>query len=156
MAVYRSKDFVTNNRTIYHIKEFINSNKRLLMIIAGVVVVIGLAVALISIFWNPSQNYNSEQLQQVVETETEQLTTNINDKMELPDETPIINTVTDKSQLTGELFKDAENGDKVLFYDNAGLIVIYREQTKEIIASGPAKSGSVTDSEGDVPVGVDQ
>lgn len=144
------------NTTVYRIKEFFINNKKTVLIVAGCVVVVGIVVALVLIFRNPSQNISSEQLQQSVEQETGELTTNVGEKMTLPtDETPIISTVEDKTQLEGEIFKDAENGDKVLIYQEAGLMVVYRESTKEIIATGSVKTGSIEDNS-DVPAGVDQ
>jgi hypothetical protein len=58
--------------------------------------------------------------------------------MVLPDESPTIATVTDSSKLQNQLFfHQALNGDKILLYAKAGLVVLYRPATHSIIATAP-------------------
>jgi len=47
---------------------------------------------------------------------------------------PVLATVTDKDQLGSEnLFADAENGDKVIIYNQARKVILYRPSTNKII-----------------------
>jgi len=70
--------------------------------------------------------------------------------MELPkDETPVVNTITDKTQINkNPLFKDVENNDIVIVYPKKQQAIVYRASTNKIIAVGPVQinqpSGTVT------------
>ncbi len=53
---------------------------------------------------------------------------------DLPEEVPVLATVTNKDELTSQsMFADAENGDKVLIYNQAKKVILYRPNTKKII-----------------------
>jgi hypothetical protein len=58
-------------------------------------------------------------------------------------EDPVISTITDADGLkTGAPFyRNAENGDKILIYAQAGKIIIYRESENLIINAGPIIDG---------------
>ncbi|MEM6997758.1 MAG: hypothetical protein AAF413_02490 [Patescibacteria group bacterium] len=58
---------------------------------------------------------------------------------ELPtDETPEVATIEDISKLSGQaFFERAENGDKILIYQEAKQAFLYRESTKKVINAGP-------------------
>lgn len=52
----------------------------------------------------------------------------------LPQETPVVATVSDKSKLTEQsFFRSAENGDKVFIYSKDGLAVLFRPGIKKVI-----------------------
>jgi len=54
--------------------------------------------------------------------------------MELPDEVPVLATVTDLEKLKGQpFFDEAQNGDKVLVFKTASKVILYRPSTKKII-----------------------
>lgn len=54
--------------------------------------------------------------------------------MTLPNEDPVVATVTDKSKLEGQVFfRYSENGDKVLIFKDDGRAVLYRPSTAKII-----------------------
>jgi len=56
----------------------------------------------------------------------------------LPEEIPTIATVSDKTQLSNQVFFErSENGDKVLIYRTAGLAILYRPKIGKIINVGP-------------------
>jgi anti-sigma-K factor RskA len=59
------------------------------------------------------------------------------------DEQPVISTVTDAAGLktNAPFYRDAENGDKILIYAQAGKIIIYRESANLIINAGPILEG---------------
>lgn len=74
------------------------------------------------------------------ESEAKKLHQEVSKLADLPDQTPSLVTVTDVDKLAAKspvLFKNARNGDVVLFYVNAdktGRAVLYRPATKKIIA----------------------
>ena len=57
----------------------------------------------------------------------------------LPDtEIPVYATIAEVEKLKAQpVFKDAVNGDKILFYTKSQWIYIYREQSNKLIAQGP-------------------
>ena len=57
----------------------------------------------------------------------------------LPDnEIPIFATIADVAKLQAQTtFKDAVNGDQILFYAKSQWIYVYRPQTNKIVAQGP-------------------
>lgn len=58
--------------------------------------------------------------------------------MVLPeDEEPALATVTDKTKISTDFFKQAENGDKLLIYQDHKTAIIYRPSLDKIIAVGP-------------------
>lgn len=58
--------------------------------------------------------------------------------MELPAETPSVVTITDRAKLQNqEFFKKAQNGDKIIVYQQAKRIFLYRPSTKRIIDVAP-------------------
>lgn len=69
------------------------------------------------------------------QTEISIITDQIRSTVELPaNETPTIATVSDVEKLKGQnFFKNAENGDKVLIYSQAGKALLYRYNTKKVI-----------------------
>lgn len=58
------------------------------------------------------------------------------------DEEPAIATVTDKSKLQSEFLKQAENNDKILIYQKAKLVIIYRPSIDKIVNIGPVSMSS--------------
>lgn len=69
-----------------------------------------------------------------VKTEEELLRETVGSKILLPEETPQVATVTDKTKLADQpFFKKAENGDKILIFTNSGRAVLYRPKIKKVI-----------------------
>jgi hypothetical protein len=52
-------------------------------------------------------------------------------------EAPALATVTDKAKLTSPFLKKADNGDKVLIYQQNHIAIIYRPSIDRIVAVGP-------------------
>lgn len=70
----------------------------------------------------------------LVEFENKRLVKQISSHIVLPNEIPTFATVADKTRLINEpFFKNAENGDKVLIFTNAGRVVLYRPSIKKIV-----------------------
>ena len=76
----------------------------------------------------------------------EKLVEEIGKVVELPaDEVPLIATVEDRTELYDKpFFEKAQNGDKVLVYNNAKKAFLYRPSTKKIINIGPVNFPSPT------------
>jgi len=136
------------------LKVFIANNKKVLLVLLGALLAALLIVGIVLFAQSGSQQQNSEEIQQIVEEKTNNLESEVGDLMTLPDETPILSIINDKSLLRGDIYKNAENGDQVLIYENSGIIVVYRESTKEIIASGKVNVGPAEDE--DIPAGVEE
>lgn len=72
------------------------------------------------------------------QAEANALIAKVSKLMVLPsDESPTIATVTDVSAIKDQaFFKNAQNGDKVLIYQNAGKAILFRENENKIIEVG--------------------
>jgi len=66
--------------------------------------------------------------------ELRQITSNLSKMMLLPQESPTLATVADKSKLDSQdFYKNAQNGDKILLYNTAKKAILYRPSTNMII-----------------------
>lgn len=82
------------------------------------------------------------------EAAKQQLVGQISQTIQLPDETPAVVTVADKTKLTNKaLAARLENNDKLLIFGNAKRLVIYRPSTKKVIDMLSFQNGT------DVPAG---
>lgn len=111
------------------------SHKKILVlaILAFVVVnVIGITGYLIS-------QHGGSLLGNAQQQGTADLVAKVGQLVQLPSgEQPTIATVSDVTQLQGQpLFKQAENGDKVLIYAQAKKAILYRPSTGKVIDIGP-------------------
>lgn len=74
----------------------------------------------------------------IAEAEIKGLVEEVGDKIQLPNETPTLATVSDVAKLSGQqFFKNAQNGDKVLIFSNAKMAILYRVSIHKIIAVAP-------------------
>jgi hypothetical protein len=70
----------------------------------------------------------------LVSEEVKILKESVNKLMVLPDEDPIVATITDKTKLEQQaFFKQAENGDKVLIFQSSSKAVLYRPNQNKIV-----------------------
>lgn len=76
--------------------------------------------------------------------EVRQIVTEVGKLMELPvGEEPTIATVTDVEQLrTQPFFQNAQNGDKVLIYQNARKAILYSPSKKKVLEVSPLNIGT--------------
>jgi uncharacterized membrane-anchored protein YhcB (DUF1043 family) len=54
-------------------------------------------------------------------------------------ETPALVTVVDKAKLTGDFFKNAQDGDKALIYQKNHRAILYRPSVDRIVDVGPVQ-----------------
>ncbi len=72
------------------------------------------------------------------------LVTQVGKLMVLPaNEKPIIATVTDKSALKTPFLQEASNGDRILIYEKAKRVIIYRPSLHKIVDVGPVELANI-------------
>jgi preprotein translocase subunit SecG len=122
--------------------------KKILVITIPIFIVLALAIAGL-IFYSKSSSINflsrfggkkstsSAALNIGAEDEVEKITKEVKKIMLLPDETPILATVTDLEKVKNQnFFAKAAMGDKVLIFMNAKKAILYRPSDKLIIEVG--------------------
>ena len=89
--------------------------------------------------WQKRYNDLIEHPEQLAKSESDLYYERVDKLTDLPaNEKPKINTILDIDQLKGdEFFQKAQNGDKVLVFENSKLAIIYRPSDNIIINSGP-------------------
>src|SRR3989344_1556410 len=98
----------------------------------------------VSVYFYQQYQKNPGQLA-LASTDPNQKLINLLEKLVIlpADETPTIGTVTDRSQLPSQfLFKNAENGDKILVYTQAKKAILYRPSLNKIVEMGPVAETS--------------
>jgi hypothetical protein len=111
------------------------SDRRILWVLVLVLVV---AVAALTYGYIHTKNQlesASSQTQNTGGTEAEQIINQVSKSVQLPaGQTPTIATVQDAGKLKDQVFfKDAQNGDKVLYYSKSGQAVLYRPASQKVI-----------------------
>lgn len=115
------------------------SSIKILGIVVGIIVLIAAGVS----YYFYAQEQDAQKLLQGANSQlSQEQVKNLVDKVgkiiELPTgETPQVATVSDKSQLKGQFFANAEDGDTVLIYTNAKKAFLYRPSENKIIEVGP-------------------
>lgn len=61
------------------------------------------------------------------------------------DEVPALATVEDKARLNSEFLRSAENGDKLLVYKNAKIVILYRPSIDRVIEVGPVSIADMSE-----------
>lgn len=109
------------------------TNKRL------VVIVIAVLVASIGSSMFFYKKYNDlKQSPESVQKKAEVLKNKVAKIISLPDETPVVGTIDDKDKFKDQpFFKDAENGDRILIFNESRKVVLYREKDNRLINVGP-------------------
>ena len=76
--------------------------------------------------------------QRAEEIQNQQILSTIKKVMDLPTEKPSIVTITDREKLQDQVFfQKAQNGDKIIVYEAARRIILYRPSTARIIDVAP-------------------
>jgi len=108
------------------------STRLLVKVVAGLIVV-ALVVAGLLVFraqHQPTKNLNDVKV----------IVTMVNMHYILPtDELPALATVTDPSKLSTKFLQKAQKGDKVLIYQKAARVIIYRPSVDRIVDVGPVQ-----------------
>jgi len=72
------------------------------------------------------------------EEEVKMLVQKLSKFMELPAENPTVVTITDRDKLQNqEFFQKAQNGDKIIIYQGAKRIILYRPATGRVVDVAP-------------------
>ena len=72
------------------------------------------------------------------EVQTKMILDKIASVMDLPPEKPTIVTVTDREKLQNQdFFKKALNGDKIIIYETAKRVILYRPSTGRVVDVAP-------------------
>lgn len=74
----------------------------------------------------------------------QQVIASVGNHMVLPtNEQPVLATVTDRTALKTPFLREAQNGDKILFYQKAKRVIIYRSSIDKIVDVGPLEYDNV-------------
>lgn len=122
-------------------------NKRKLIIIASVAVIVAVLLFIAGyFFWKYTELKKNPDV--IAQETSKLLVEKINKLYALPgDEEPTVAKIKDKSKLGDqEFFKNAENDDYILIYTNGKLALIYREKENKLINVGPISIDSESSS----------
>lgn len=82
------------------------------------------------------------------ETSNQEIVDKVSKLIEVPLETPSVEKITDKSIFQDQpFFKNSQNGDSILVFNNAKKVVIYREAVNKIIDVGTIVTSSPSASQ---------
>lgn len=114
-----------------------SNNKKVIVVLAILLIVVALIPA---IYFGSKYQKNQSLLKNPDKAKTDEaqsLVVAVGKLVKLPAETPAIATVSDISKLQGQtLFRNAQNGDKVLIFAQAKKAVVYRPSTNQVIDIG--------------------
>ena len=112
------------------------SARRSKLIIAGIALIVILAVAAGYFFWQYS-NLKANPNAAAQET-TQRLVGKVGKLYAVPNETPTVAQINDKEKLKEQpFFQSTQNGDYLLIFTKAKLAVLYREKENKLINVGP-------------------
>jgi uncharacterized protein YneF (UPF0154 family) len=113
------------------------SPKKLILIIVVIVLVIGAVAGLFFIMDYQKKQTLAKNPKLAKEADTKELVEKVGKLIKLPNETPSIATVSDISKLQNQtLFQNAQNGDKVLIFNQAKRAIVYRPSENVIVEIG--------------------
>lgn len=120
-------------------------NSKVLIIVLTVALVAAVAGGVfIYLKYNDLKNNPASQ-QSAADNQAKALKEKVSKLISVPDETPIVATVTDKDKLKDQpFFADAQNGDYILMFASAKKAYIYRESENKLINVGPIAIASDT------------
>jgi len=110
-----------------------------------VTIVVFIAVLILCIGATATAYYYYRQIQQIkknpqaaTDMENQAILNKISTIMVLPTEKPSIATILDKTKLQGQaFFQKAQNGDKVIIFEQARRVLLYRPDTGRVIDFAP-------------------
>ena len=106
----------------------------MLLIIVSFLVMISMASAGVAIYLYQKYKDTNTQSSTGLTDEVKDLTGKISKFIQLPNENPTIVTINDKSKLQDQpFFQKSVNGDKILIYEIARRLILYRPSTGKVI-----------------------
>ncbi len=122
------------------LKKFLSAKKNLLLVSLVVLIFAGGVL-----YVQNEKKKISENPQLAANQDIEKVVAKVSKLIELPEnETPTLATVSDKEKLKDQpFFKNAQNGDKVLIYQDAKKAILYRPSTNKIIEVAPINLGGL-------------
>ena len=89
-------------------------------------------------YFGNKESQNVDQMLTNLEDDDAKVVKEVSKIMILPEETPSLATVLDKTKLDGRpFFAKAENGDKLMLFTGAQKAILYRPATKQIVEVMP-------------------
>lgn len=119
-------------------KKSVRIGSRLVTIILVVLVLAGFAATGYLLWQNNRLQSDPNSLQKAQTNQANALKDKVSKLISVPNETPIVATVSDKEKLKDQpFFADAQNGDYILMFPQAKKAYIYRESENKLINVGP-------------------
>lgn len=101
------------------------------MAVSGILFVLSIGVSIYFYIQNKKLIANP---QAAVEKETQDIVRRIGGLVDIPGEKPSVITVVDREKLDDqEFFKKAQNGDKIIVFEGARRIILYRPSSGKIV-----------------------
>jgi hypothetical protein len=110
------------------------NNKKIAVLIVALLVIVSIGIGTYLYLRNPGKD-NVKAIERLVGRH-----------YVLPDEEPALATIEDRTKLNSEFLKSAENGDKLLIYEGAKKVILYRPKIDRIIEVGPISIAPMDDS----------
>jgi cytoskeletal protein RodZ len=113
--------------------------KKLLLIVLAIIIIAGASSYLtFSYIKTNPEPFGLLKGPSIIKSEEKALVAEISKSLTLPkDEEPTVATVTDPEKLSSQFFfKDAQKGDKLLIYQNAKKVILYRPSENRVVEVG--------------------
>lgn len=112
--------------------------KAILFLVKVLIVFGGIAFLTVSYVRRNPEPFGLMKGPALMKNEEKELVAEISKSLTLPeDEEPTVATVTDPEKLTDQFFfKDVEKGDRLLIYQNARKVILYRPSEKRVVEVG--------------------
>lgn len=114
-------------------------NKRIFIILAGVLIFAITSTSVgAAVYFYRQYRLVAGDSGKAEEMQTQAMLAKIASVMDLPGEKPTIVTITDREKLQSqEFFKKAQNGDKIIIYEAARRVILYRPGTGRVVDVAP-------------------
>ena len=118
---------------------FYNDMKKFWLVVVFIVLfIIGIGSTAIAYHYYNKTQQMVKNPQAATDMENQAILQKISTIMELPSKKPSIATILDKTKLQGQaFFQKAQNGDKVIIFEQARRVLLYRPDTGRVIDFAP-------------------